>query len=271
MSVSDGARSSFERDTANMSSSSSAGTTLSGKAVLITGAAKRVGAAIARAWHGEGGNVIIHYRQSANAAEALAAELNARRPSSAAILPGNLLDIPTIPSLVAAATRHFGRLDALINNASSFYPTPLGHITEAQWDDLIGTNLKAPLFLAQAAAPHLTSTAGLIVNLVDIHGKRPLKQHPVYCAAKAGLIMLTQSLARELGPQVRVNAIAPGPVLWPEAGIDAELEQQIIAATALKRAGSPEDIARTVLFFAKDAPYVTGQVLAVDGGRSIGW
>jgi pteridine reductase len=171
--------------------------------------------------------------------------------------------------LVAATRLEFGRLDILINNASSFYPTPVGSITQPQWDDLIGSNLKAPLFLSQAAAPALKEQGGLIINMLDIHALRPLRAHPVYCAAKAGLAMLTKSLARELAPEVRVNGIAPGPVLWPEDGMDDSLKQDIIDKTALKRNGSPQDIARTALFLAKDAPYITGQIIAVDGGRSI--
>jgi pteridine reductase len=171
--------------------------------------------------------------------------------------------------LVGAALREFGRLDILINNASTFYPTQIGEITFAHWDDLMGSNLKAPLFLAQAAAPSLRKQSGLIINIVDIHGLRPLKRHPVYSIAKAGLTMLTRSLARELGPQVRVNGIAPGPVLWPEHGMDEALKREIIAKTALKRYGTPQDIARTALFLAKDAPYITGQIIAVDGGRSV--
>lgn len=239
--------------------------------VLITGAAKRVGAAIARQLHAAGANILIHYRQSAAEADRLAASLNALRPGSAVTLAGDLLATETLPGLVQRAVATFGRLDVLVNNASSFYPTPFGRITEAQWDDLFGTNLKAPLFLAQAAAPHLKATRGLILNLVDIHSQRPLPDHTVYCAAKAGLAMLTRALARELGPDIRVNGIAPGPVLWPEGGLDEALQAKIISRTALRRAGSPEDIAKAALFFFKDAPYVTGQILAVDGGRSIGW
>ncbi len=171
--------------------------------------------------------------------------------------------------MVAAALEHFGRLDVLINNASSFYPTPVGEITLAQWDDLIGSNLRAPLFLAQAAVPSLKQSRGLIINMVDIHGLRPLKGHPVYSVAKAGLAMLTRSLARELGPEIRVNGIAPGPVLWPEHDMDDAMKHEIIDKTVLKRHGSPQDIARTALFLAVDAPYITGQIIAVDGGRSI--
>jgi pteridine reductase len=239
--------------------------------VLITGAAKRVGAAIARQLHATGANILIHYRQSAAEADKLAAALNSVRPHSAVALAGDLLATATLPDLMHRAVTAFGRLDVLINNASSFYPTPLGSITEAQWDDLFGTNLKAPLFLAQAAAPHLKATRGLILNLVDIHSQRPLPDHVIYCAAKAGLAMLTRALARELGPDIRVNGIAPGPVLWPEGGMDEALQAKIISRTALRRSGSPEDIAKAALFFFKDAPYVTGQILAVDGGRSIGW
>ncbi len=237
--------------------------------VLITGGARRVGAAIVRRLHAAGANVLIHYRSSSAAAIALARELNGIRTASAATHEADLLVAGAGVALVDAALKSFGRLDILINNASSFYPTPVGTITEAQWDDLIGSNLKAPLFLSQAAAPSLRINGGLIINLVDIHGLRPLKAHPVYCAAKAGLAMLTRSLARELAPEIRVNGIAPGPVLWPEGDLDASLKQEIIAKTALKRHGTPEDIARTALFFAQDAPYITGQIIAVDGGRSI--
>jgi pteridine reductase len=237
--------------------------------VLITGGARRVGAEIARTLHGAGANLLIHYRNSAAAADALAQELNVHRAGSAAIAKADLLDTTAADFLVAAALREFGRLDVLINNASTFYPTALGEITSAQWDDLLGSNLKAPFFLAQAAAPSLKARRGLILNIVDIHALRPLKGHPVYSIAKAGLAMLTRSLARELGPEVRVNGIAPGPVLWPEQGMDQELQHEIIGKTALKRQGNPQDIARTALFLAKDAPYITGQIIAVDGGRSI--
>jgi pteridine reductase len=237
--------------------------------VLITGGARRVGAEIVRTLHAAGARLLVHYRSSAAAAITLADELNKIRPGSVAIHAANLLAEGTPEMLVAAAVMEFGRLDILINNASSFYPTPVGQITAAQWDDLIGSNLKAPLFMAQAAAPRLRTQRGLIINMVDIHAVRPLKGHPVYCAAKAGLAMLTRSLARELGPEVRVNGIAPGPVLWPEGEMDEALKREIIEKTALKRAGSPQDIARTALFLAQDAPYITGQIIAVDGGRSI--
>jgi pteridine reductase len=237
--------------------------------VLITGGARRVGAEIARTLHAAGANILIHYRSSAAAAIALADQFNLTRPRSAAIHSANLSNVDAPEKLVAAALLEFGRLDILINNASSFYATPVGHITLSQWDDLMGSNLKAPLFLSQAAAPSLRARHGLIINMLDIHGLRPLKEHPVYSSAKAGLAMLTRSLARELGPEIRVNGIAPGPVLWPESDMDGGLKREIIDKTALKRQGTPQDVARTALFLAKDAPYITGQIIAVDGGRSI--
>jgi pteridine reductase len=243
---------------------------LAGLAVLITGGARRVGAAIARRLHAHGASVLIHHRSSRADAAALVAEFNAERPGSAAAHAADLLDVAALPALVNATLGAFGRLDVLVNNASTFYPTPLGEITLAQWDDLMGTNLRGPLFLAQAAAPELRLRRGLVLNLIDIHGLRPLKRHTVYCVAKAGLVMLTQSLARELGPAVRVNAIAPGPVMWPEGAVAAELKARIIERTALKRIGSPDDVAKAALYFVKDAPYVTGQVLPVDGGRTVG-
>jgi pteridine reductase len=244
---------------------------LEGKTVLITGAARRVGAEIARVLHAAGANLMLHYRSSAGEAEALAQELNALRAASAVTAECDLLDVAQFPALIAHAVHSFGGLDVLINNASTFYPTPVGDITEIDWDDLLGTNLKAPLFLAQAANAALRERAGLILNIADIHGLRPLRRYPVYSVAKAGLIMLTKSLARELGPHVRVNAVAPGPVMWPADGLDKELQEDIIRRTALKRLGSADEVARACLYLASDAPYVTGQVLAVDGGRSIGW
>ena len=242
---------------------------LQNRLVLITGGARRVGAEIVRVLHGAGADVMIHYRSSAAAANALMDDLNRARPGSAAVHSENLLDPDAADDVVAAAPREFGRIDILINNASTFYATPVGGITPAQWDDLMGSNLKAPLFLAQAAAPSLRAQSGLIINIVDIHALRPLKRHPVYSIAKAGLAMLTRSLARELGPDIRVNGIAPGPVLWPEEGLDESLKREIIAKTTLKRQGTPQDVAGAALFLAKDAPYVTGQIIAVDGGRSI--
>lgn len=239
--------------------------------MLVTGAARRVGAAVVRGFHAQGADVCIHCHQSIGEAEGLRDELNGLRAHSATIVVADVLDATASPGIVAAAVNAFGRLDVLVNNASSFYPTPLGTVTPAQWDDLMGTNLRAPFFLAQASAPHLRSTKGLIVNMIDIHAQRPLPGHPVYSAAKAGLVMLTRALARELGPDVRVNGIAPGPILWPEPAMDARLQEEIIAKTLLKRSGSPDDVVRAVLFFAKDAAYITGQILAVDGGRSVGW
>jgi pteridine reductase len=242
---------------------------LAGRCVLVTGGAKRLGAAIGRRLHAAGANVVVHYHQSRPAADALVAELEAARAGSALAVRADLHDVERLPALVEAALARFGRLDVLVNNASTFYPTPVGTITLAQFDDLVGTNLRAPLFLAQAAAAALRESRGLVLNMVDIHGRRPLKAHPVYSAAKAGLVMLTKSLARELGPEIRVNGIAPGPVLWPERPLDEALKAEIVARTALKRSGSPDDIARTAYFFAAEAPYVTGQVIAVDGGRSL--
>ena len=244
---------------------------LSGQVVLVTGAAKRIGAALVRGFHDEGAKVAIHYHRSAENAEAVRDQLNLIRPNSAIAIGADLVCVEILPRIIDEVIQAFGRLDVLINNASTFYPTPLGTISATQWDDLIGTNLKAPLFLAQAAAPHLRKSHGLILNLIDIPGQRPLPEHTVYSTAKAALAMLTRSLARELGPEVRVNGIAPGPILWPENGIDEQVKQEIVSKTLLKRSGEPEDIVRTALFFAKDAPYVTGQVLAVDGGRSVGW
>lgn len=243
---------------------------LDGKAVLVTGAARRVGATIARAFHEAGARVAVHCRRSKAEADALVAAMNAARPGSARTFQADLADPAACSPLVAAVVRDLGRLDVLVNNASTFYPTPVGAITPDQFDDLIGSNLRAPLFLSQAAAPELARREGLILNLADIHGLRPLARHAVYCAAKAGLVMLTRSLARELGPAIRVNAIAPGPVLWPEQGPDAALRERIVARTALQRAGSPEDVAKAALFFATAAPFVTGEVLAVDGGRLVG-
>ncbi len=244
---------------------------LAGRTALVTGGARRIGAGIVRALHGAGAQVVIHCHRSLAAARALAAELEAARAGSTAVIACDLLDVAALPGLISNACERFGSLHLLVNNASTFYPTPLGCITLAQWDDLLGTNLRAPLLLAQAAAPELRRTQGALLNIVDIHGLRPLRDHAVYSVAKAGLIMLTRALARELAPEVRVNAIAPGPVLWPDAPMPEERKQEIIERTPLHRRGSPDDIARAVLFFASEAPFVTGQILAVDGGRSIAW
>ena len=241
---------------------------LSNKVVLITGAAHRLGATTARMLHGEGMNILLHYRHSRDAAEALQTELNDIRPDSVQLLQADLHDTQSLPGLIEEAVNAWDRLDVLINNASSFYPTPIGSVTEAQWDDLIGSNLKAPLFLSQAAAPYLRQHQGCIVSIVDIHAERPLKEFPVYSMAKAGLVMLTKSLACELGPEVRVNAVAPGAILWPENLGEAEKEK-IISRTFLKRQGAPDDIARAILYLVRDAGYVSGQVITVDGGRSL--
>ena len=238
--------------------------------VLITGAARRVGAEIARTLHAAGATVVLHHRASALEAAALAAELNARRTKSALALRHDLHDVAGLARLLEDVVVHCGRLDALVNNASSFYPTPLGSIDETAWDDLIGSNLKGPLFLSQAAAPYLARTQGCIVNITDIHAERPLKNYPLYCAAKAGLLGLTRALALELAPVVRVNAVAPGAIEWPENDSDFPPAERaaIIDHTLLKRVGSTADIAKTVKFLIFDAPYITGQVINVDGGRT---
>jgi pteridine reductase len=235
--------------------------------VLVTGAARRVGRVIARTLHGQGYDLALHYRASRGEAEQLACELESRRADSTVLLQADLLEPAAPEALVRQAVQRFRRLDALVNNASSFRPTPVGSTTLADWDELFGSNARAPYFLAQAAAPHLRRARGAIVNLVDIHGEQPLARHPVYSAAKAALAMLTRALARELGPEVRVNGVAPGAVLWPEEGKPAEAQQAIVAATALKRAGTPEDVAGAVLYLLRDAGFVTGQILRVDGGR----
>ena len=244
---------------------------LQGKVVLITGGARRVGAAICRRLHAGGAQVMVHYRSSAAEARALETELKGKRPGSVALVRGDLLKISALSGLVKDTVKTFGRLDAVVNNASSFYPTPVGDINESAFDDLIGTNLKAPLFLVQAAARELRKTHGCIINIVDIHAEVPMKNHVVYNAAKGGLLALTRSLARELGPEVRVNGIAPGTILWPENEMwqDEVSRQRIINQTALKRIGEPDDIAKAVEFLIAQAPYMTGQVIAIDGGRSV--
>ncbi|HEY8244353.1 MAG TPA: pteridine reductase [Casimicrobiaceae bacterium] len=241
------------------------------KVVLVTGGAKRVGAAICRRLHGAGAKLMLHYRASAGEARLLQAELNGVRADSVALIQADLLDLAKLPSLVDQTVMRFGRLDALVNNASSFFSTPMGEIQPAQWEDLIGTNVRAPLFLSQAAAAPLKKTQGSIVNISDIHAERPLRNYVVYSIAKAALTGLTRSLARELAPEVRVNAIAPGPILWPEGdeSFDEVSRQRIISHTPLKREGTPDDIARAVLFLIADAPYVTGETLNVDGGRHV--
>lgn len=244
---------------------------MQGKVVLVTGGAKRVGAAICRRLNAAGAQLAVHYRSSEQEALALQNELNALRPKSAAIFQADLLDQSALPQLVHKVIKKFGRLDALVNNASSFYATPLAEVDEQQWNDLLGTNLRAPLFLAQAAADELRRRHGAIVNIADIHAERPLRGHLLYSVAKAGLVALTRGLAQEMAPQVRVNAVAPGVIIWPEgeAWLDEEQRRKIVAHTLLKREGGPDDVARTVQFLLNDSPYITGQVIAVDGGRSI--
>ncbi|MCR4298454.1 MAG: pteridine reductase [Gallionella sp.] len=244
---------------------------MQGKVILVTGGAKRVGAAICRRLHAAGAELAVHYHSSAQEALALQDELNKLRPKSAAIFQADLLDMNALPKLVHKVIKNFGQLDALVNNASSFYATPLAEVNEQQWHDLLGTNLRAPLFLAQTAAAELRRRHGCIVNIADIHAERPMHGHLLYSVAKAGLAALTRALAQEMAPQVRVNAVAPGVIVWPEnaSWMDEEQRRKIVAHTLLKREGEPDDIARTVAFLIQDAPYVTGQIIAVDGGRSI--
>jgi pteridine reductase len=244
---------------------------LNGKVALVTGAARRIGAAIVTRLHENGARVAIHYRGSADEAAALAQRLNEARPDSAATFQADLLDTAKLPELVAAVTDWGGQLDYLVNNASTFYPTPVGKITESEWTDLMGSNLKAPLFLSQAAAPALKTSGGVIINLVDIHSQRPLRDYTVYGPAKAGLAMLTRALAKDLAPHIRVNGVSPGAILWPEDGMSEAAQQSILRQVPLGRAGDPSDIAGCVLYLLRDATYITGQIIAVDGGRSIGW
>lgn len=239
------------------------------RVALITGAAKRLGAQSAKTLHSAGYNIVIHYNQSRQAAEALAAELNTVRPDSCKALAFDLTDLEHLDQLVNDVIHCFGRLDLLINNASSFYPTPVGTFTHQHWHDLVSTNMMAPLFLSQACAPYLERTEGAIINMVDIHAERPLRHHTIYCMAKAGLKMMTLSLAQELAPKIRVNAIAPGAILWPEAGISDPDKEHVLQHIPLQRKGDSEDIAQTILFLADNAGYITGQIIAVDGGRSI--
>jgi pteridine reductase len=243
---------------------------LKDKVVLVTGAARRVGAAIARRVHAQGANVLVHHRGAEKDAAALEAELNAVRKDSVRRIKADLLAHSAPELLVRTAKERFGRLDVLVNNASSFFPTALGEIEEKGWEELMGANVKAPLLLSQAAAPELRKTRGSIINIVDIHADRPLKGYVVYTIAKAGLAALTRSLAMELAPDVRVNGVSPGAIAWPEDGqFPPEVRDHIIEDTLLKRLGEFDDIARAVQFLAADAPYVTGQIIAVDGGRSI--
>ena len=238
------------------------------KVALITGGSRRIGAQIATSLHEKGFRIALHYRNSRKQAQSLQEKLNAIRADSVILIQADLHVTKGLNTLVNSTIESLGQLDVVINNASSFYPTPMGKATEQDWDDLMGSNLKAPFFLAQAAAPALKKANGCIINIVDIHSERPLKEHPIYCMAKAGLAMMTKSLAKELGPEIRVNGVSPGAILWPENEMDQLTQQRIISRSFLKRQGSPTDIAQAVIFLATQA-YITGQIIAVDGGRSL--
>lgn len=239
------------------------------KTALVTGGSKRIGATTVRLLHEAGYNVVIHCRLSRLSADSLAEELNKNRSDSATVIQGDLNDETIYNNLIEQAFKCWNRLDVLVNNASSFYPTPVGSITMDDWHNLINSNMKAPLFLSQAAAPYLKQTKGNIINMLDVHAQRPMKEHPVYCAAKAGSAMLTMSLAKELGPDIRVNGVAPGAILWPDNDMPEHTKKLILERTSLKKPGDPIDIAKTILFLVRDAHYITGQIIAVDGGRSI--
>jgi pteridine reductase len=236
---------------------------------LITGSARRVGAVIARSLHAAGYDLALHHRRSASEASALQAELELARPGSTLVLQADLSEFDRLPELIAQTIGRFGRLDALVNNASAFYPTPVGVATPAMWDDLFAANARAPFFLSQAAVPHLKASRGAIVNLVDIYAEKPLKNHTVYVMAKAALAMMTMSLARELGPEIRVNGVAPGAVLWPDQGKSEWEKTALLESTALQRAGAPEDVAEAVRWLLQEARYTTGQIIRVDGGRAL--
>ena len=240
-----------------------------GKVAIVTGAAKRIGATTARQLHARELNILIHYRGSRTQADELAVELNARRPDSVRTVQADLADSEAPEALVAAAIKHFGRIDLLINNASAFYPSPVEEASQEMWDELMASNLRAPYFLSKSARPHLARRGGAIINLVDIHAMVPLAGHSVYCQAKAGLIMQTRALAKELAPSIRVNGVAPGAILWPEDGVAADAAESTLARIPLGHQGRPEDIAGAICFLALDAPYITGQILAVDGGRTL--
>ena len=242
---------------------------LQDKVALITGGSRRIGASTARKLHSEGMRLVIHYRNGADHAESLRAELCEKRPDSVILIRGDLTEIAKVKNLVRQCASELGQLDVLINNASVFYPTPVKSATEDQWQTIMDTNLKAPFFLAQAAAPYLKKSNGCIVNICDIYVHRPLSEHPIYVASKAGLLSLTKSLAQDLGPEIRVNAIAPGAILWPEQGMDEVSKQRMISRTPLKQVGSPDDIANTICFLVRDAGFITGQIINVDGGRTV--
>jgi pteridine reductase len=239
------------------------------KNILITGAAKRIGASCARMLHAQGCNIMLHYKSSQQDAELLCAELNVKRPDSARLIQADLLSMQALNELARQAISSWGGIDVLINNASSFYPTPLASTTEAHWDELLGSNLKAPFFLAKALAADLAKQHGCIINIVDIHAERGLPEHAVYSIAKAGLVAMTKILAKELAPLVRVNAIAPGAIMWPENDLSEQAKDEILQRVPLARCGSAENIAKAVLYLVKDADYTTGQVLTIDGGRTL--
>ena len=240
------------------------------RVVLITGAARRIGAAIARRLHAEGHDLALHYRGSSSDMRTLVGDLEAARAGSTLMLQADLAVFDRLPELVAKTVGHFGRLDALVNNASAFYPTPAGATTPAQWEELFAVNARAPFFLAQAAAPHLRAARGAIVNIADVYAERPRADLAVYAASKDALLAVSRGLAVSLAPEVRVNAVSPGAILWPDGGIDPDVQSRLLAQTPLARAGDPDDIAGTVAWLLGDtAGYVTGQVIHVDGGRHI--
>ncbi len=244
-------------------------TSLQQKVALITGGSRRIGAITARHLHAQGMRLVIHYRNSADEAEELRAELCELRPDSVMLVRGDLGEIAKVKNLIQQCTTEMGQLDVLINSAAAFYPTPVGEATEEQWQHIMNTNLRAPFFLSQAATPYLKKTNGCIVNIADIYADRPLADHPIYNAAKAGLVSLTRSLARDLGPEIRVNAIAPGAIMWPAQGVDELAKQRMISRTPLKQMGEPMDIAQAICFLIRDAGFMTGQVLNIDGGRTV--
>lgn len=239
------------------------------KTILITGGAKRIGRQMAITLHESGHNIVVHYRSSAAAASQLVNELNALRTGSAVAIQGELLDVSCIPNLVNCAVDAFGGLDVLVNNASTFYPTPIELLEDDFWNDLVGSNLKAPAFMVKACAPHLRERNGCIINIVDIHARKPMANHPVYCSAKAGLEMLTKALARDLAPEIRVNGVSPGAILWPENDGGMASQEDILSKIPMQRMGQPEDVAKLVKFLIDDGDYITGQIIAVDGGRSV--
>ena len=248
---------------------STSGTKSDAPVVLITGGAKRIGSHVTQFLHNCGYSIMIHYRSSASSAHQLVEELNDKRENSADAVQGDLIDIESIPKIIEQTIDRFGHLDVLINNASTFYPTPIELIENDFWNDLVGSNFKGPAFLIKAAVPHIRDSQGCIINIVDIYASKPLSNHPIYCSAKAGLQMLTKSLARDLAPDIRVNGVAPGAILWPEKGNTEITQDELIENIPLGRMGAPEDIAKTIRFLIEDGTYITGQIITVDGGRSV--